>query len=390
MITMSVKKLLKSELANFESRRRRMSTSDSSNAHVLWGGDTLDVKIPKYIADSVYQAIMDGYTHYSMTGDPDFKNAIAKYYAKFGVTIEDPVKQVIINSGGSTGIFQSFSALINSGDEVILFDPTYSAYPNVIQFLGGKIVKSPLMEESSRQMRPNIEDLKERITPKTKAVLVCTPDNPTGCVYTKEELKGIADLAKDHDFVVVSDEIYQEFIWCDKPHFPIISLPDMEDRTIVVMSFSKTYVWTGCRVGCLISGPSLAPYISKIPISLGLVPGAFQRAGIVALEQGGEFVNSLYNRYREVTEYCSKRLDDMTGISCVMPEATFYVWPDISGTGLSDNEFSTQLWGQQQVSVRPGSLFGEKGKGRERLALVETLERLVDGMDRIETFVNNL
>lgn len=143
-------------------------------------------------------------------------------------------------------------------------------------------------------------------------------------------MKGIADFAKDHDFVVVSDEIYQEFIWCDKPHFPIINLPDMEDRTIVVMSFSKTYVWTGCRVGCLISGQNLAPYISKIPISLGLVPGAFQRAGIVALEQGGEFVNSLYNRYKGVTEYCSKRLDDMAEISCVMPEATFYVWPDIS------------------------------------------------------------
>ena len=387
---MSVERLLKRELANFKPRRRRISTSDGSDAHVLWGGDTLDVQLPNYIADSVYQAIMDGYTHYAMAGDPDFKQAIAKYYSKFGATIEDPVKQVIVNSGGSTGIFQSFSALINPGDEIILFDPTYSAYPNVIQFLGGKIVKSPLMEESSGQMRPNIEDLKERITPKTKAVLVCTPDNPTGCVYTKEELKSIADLAKDHDFVVVSDEIYQEFIWCDTPHFPIISLPDMEDRTIVVMSFSKTYVWTGCRVGCLISGPSLAPYISKIPISLGLVPGAFQRAGIVALEQGGDFVNRLHNRYREVTEYCSKRLDGMTGISCAMSEATFYVWPDISGTGLSDYDFSAKLWEQQQVSVRPGSLFGEMGKDRERLALVEPLDRLVDAMDRIEAFVNNL
>jgi len=387
---MSVKRLLKTELANFKQRRRRIRTGDIPFAHILWGGDALDINQPKYIADAVYQAIIDGYTHYAMNGDPDFKNAIAKYYSKFGATIEDPLEQVIINSGGSTGIFQSFSALINAGDEIILFDPTYGAYPNVIQFLGGNIVKSPLMEDSSGHFRPDIEDLKERITPNTKAVLVCNPDNPTGCVYTKEELKGIADLAKDNDFVVVSDEIYQEFIWCDQPHFPIISLPDMEDRTIVVMSFSKTYVWTGCRVGCLISGPILAPYISKIPISLGLVPGAFQRAGIVALEQGGEFVNGLHKRYRETTEYCSERLNDMPKIRCVMPEATFYIWPDISGTGLTDDEFSAKLWEQQQVSVRPGSLFGEKGESRERLALVEPLNRLVDAMNRIEIFVNNL
>jgi len=387
---MSVKRLLKSELANFKERRRRIRTADSPDVHILWGGDARDINQPKYIADSVYQAIMNGYTHYAMAGDPDFKNAIAKYYSKFGATIENPLEQVIINSGGSTGIFQSFSSLINPGDEIILFDPTYGAYPNVIQFLGGKIVKSPLMENSSGLFRPDIEDLKERITPTTKAVLVCNPDNPTGCVYTKEELKGIADLAKDHDFVVVSDEIYQEFIWCDQPHFPIISLPDMEDRTIVVMSFSKTYVWTGCRVGCLISGPNLASYISKIPLSLGLVPGAFQRAGIVALEQGGEFVNGLHNRYREATEYCNERLNGIPKIRCVMPEATFYVWPDISGTGLTDDEFSTKLWDQQQVSVRPGSLFGEKGEGRERLALVEPLNRLVDAMDRIEIFVKNL
>jgi len=357
---------------------------------VLYGGDPRDVNQPKFIADAVYKAMLEGYTHYEMAGVPEFKRAIAEYYSKFGATVEDPVKQVIINSGGSTGIFQAFAATINPGDEVILFDPTYSAYPNVIQYFGGKVVKSLMYDDDGGLPRPDIEALKAAITDRTKALLVCNPDNPTGCVFTEGELRAIADLAVEHDFIVVSDEIYQEFIWNDKPHFPIISLPDMADRTIVIMSFSKTYVWTGCRVGCIISGPNLTPYINRVPLSLGLVSGAFQRAGIVALKEGEEFVEYLRNRYRDAVEYCSKRLDEMPSISCYMPEATFYLWPDISATGLGEVDFCSKLMEAENVMVRPGDGYGVKGKGHVRIALVTPMDALVEAMDKIERFVKKL
>jgi aminotransferase len=300
------------------------------------------------------------------------------------------VRQVLINSGGSTGIFQAFATIINPGDEVVLFDPTYSAYPNVIQYFGGKTAKSLMCEDDDGLPRPDIEALKAAITARTKAVLICNPDNPTGCVFSEGELRAIADLAVDHDFTVVSDEIYQEFIWNDKPHFPIISLPDMVDRTIVIMSFSKTYVWTGCRVGCIISGPTLAPYINRVPMSLGLVPGAFQRAGIVALKEGEDFVEYLRKRYRDAVEYCSKRIDEMPNVSCYMPEATFYLWPDISATGLGEVDFCAKLMEAEKVRIRPGDEYGVKGRGHVRIALVAPMEALVDAMDKMERFVKKL
>lgn len=389
---MSVKGLIKNELNEMEAStraRQRMLRGFSAppGSIVLFGGDPLDVNQPRYIADVVHKAILDGYTHYALGGDPEFKEAIADYYQKFGAEISDPRRQVIINSGGSTGIFQSLAAILNQGDEVLIFDPTYSAYPQVIQFLGGKIVRSPMYENDEGYFRPDLEALKEHITEKTKSLIICNPDNPTGCVFRKRELKAVADLAVDHDFVVLSDEIYQEFIWCGREHVPIISFPGMEDRTIIVMSFSKTFVWTGCRVGCVISGPKLAPYISKVPLSLGLVPGAFQRAGIVVLQKGWDFVESLRQRYDDAVEYCSKRLNNMTNISCVKPEATFYIWPDISATGLSSTEFCNKLMKEEKVRIRPGDEYGSNGKGRARLALVTPKDGLIEAMDKIERFV---
>lgn len=238
--------------------------------------------------------------------------------------------------------------------------------------------------------RPDIEALKEHITDKTKALVICNPDNPTGCVFTKEELTAIADLAKDHDFAVVSDEIYTEFIWGGRKHFPIISLPDMADRTLVVMSFSKMFAWTGCRAGFIISGPELAPYVARVPLGINSMPVAFQRAAIVALKEGWDFVDYMRRQYEERMDYCTKRLNEMPNVTCVKPEATFYLFPDISGTGLSSMDFTGKIMTEERLRIVPGSAYGPRGEGHVRLALVHPMKVLVEAMDRFERFVAKL
>ena len=382
---MSVKKFLRKELVEVRVPSTRIRVTRPPGFISLGSGDP-DFNQPKFIADAVHKAILEGYTHYSFGGDREFKEAIANYYRKYGVEV-DPQKQVVITSGGSQGIFSSFAAILNPGEEMILFDPTYMGYNGAINFLGGKIVRSSMNKDDQGYFRPDLEELKEHITGKTKALVVCNPDNPTGCVFTKEELSAIADLAVEHDFIVISDEIYTEFLWGGREHFPIISLPEMADRTIVVMSFSKMFAWTGCRVGFIISGSSLAPYIGRVPLGITSVPVAFQKAGIIALKEGWDFVNYMRRRYEERVGYCYKRLNEMGNIKCVNPEAAFYLFPDISATGLNSKDFASNLMKEEKLRVVSGSVYGSKGEGHVRMALVKPMKVLVEAMDRIERFV---
>ena len=389
---MSVASLLKKELA-VSARARRPSAGTRVRftpppGYISLGAGDPDFNQPTWIADAVYKAILDGHTHYSFGGEPSFKEAIADYYNKYGTDIKP--NQVLITSGGSQGIYQAFAALLNPEDEVILFDPTYGGYRSTIGYFGGKIVRSPMLKTDEGYFRPDLEALKETITDKTKALMVCNPDNPTGCVFTKEELSGIADLAKDHDFAVIADEIYTEFVWGGRKHFPIISLPDMADRTIILASFSKMLAWTGCRAGFIISGPNLTPNVGRVPLGICSMPVPFQKAATLALKEGEDFIKYMRDRYEERIDYCSKRLDEMPGIKCVKPEATFYVFPDISGTGLNSREFAANLAKEESMRITAGVGYGPKAEGHERIALIKPIDVLKDAMDRMERFATKI
>lgn len=354
----------------------------------LGAGDP-DFNQPEFINKAVYEAMKEGHTHYEFSGVPEFKQAIADYYAKYGVKI-DPNTQICIESGGSQAIFRSFGAILNPGDEIIIFDPAYQGYFQPTAYFGAKMTRSQLTKDKNGLFRPDMEKLRKAVTPKTKALLICNPDNPCGVVYTEKELKQIAELAVEKDFIVLADEIYTEFTWGKNKHRPIINLPGMEERTMVLMSFSKTFAWTGCRAGYIIAGPELLKLANAVPIGIIGMPVPFQYAGARALKEGWDFVDSMRKEYKKRIDFIVPRLNEIKGIKCPYPEGTFYVFPDISSFKVSSAKFTADLFQQEKVRSAPGTQYGPNGEGHFRLALVAPMKDLEDVCNRLERFVKKL
>lgn len=385
MIIMDVSKYARRELLQLGERpATRAPIPRMENIINLGAGDP-DFNQPRIVMEKVVEAMEKGYTHYMFEGLPEFKRAVAEYYSKYGVKI-DPDTQVIPTSGGGPAIFHILAALVNPGDEVIIFDPAYQGYLNPIKYFGGVIVRAKMKKNDKGYFRPDIENLENVITEKTKVLIICNPDNPTGCVFTEEELNKIAELSQKHDFIILSDEIYNEFIWGDRKHIAIMSLKGMMERTIVAMSFSKMFAWTGCRLGYIIASPEMANLISRVPLGISPAPVPFQYAGAYLLREGWEFNKMMRKEYEKRIDYCVKRLNEIPGIKCVYPEATFYLFPEISETKLNSTEYAKKLMAEEGVRVVAGSTFGSMGEGHVRLALVVPMEKLVEAMDRIEKF----
>jgi len=388
---MGVEKYAKKEIVTL--MKMAGSSTRSSAGHIegminLGAGDP-DFDQPEFINKAVYEAMVAGHTHYSFSGEPDFKAAIAKYYKKYGVEI-DPKTQVLITSGGSQAIFEAFGAILDPGDELIVFDPAYTGYNSPIAYFGAKMVRAKQYKDRNGHFRPDFANLEAVITDKTKAILFCTPDNPTGTVWTKDELKKLAEIAVKHDLVVISDEIYTEFIWGDMKHETIIDLPGMWERTIVLMSFSKTFAWTGCRAGYIIAGPAMTKAVRAVPVGICSMPVPFQKAAIVALEKGWDFVEEMRVEYKKRIDYIVGRLNAIEGIKCAYPQGAFYAFPDISSLGIPSMKFAMDFFRQEKVRCAPGSGYGEMGEGHIRFALVRPIEDLAEVCDRLERFVKNL
>lgn len=354
----------------------------------LGAGDP-DFNQPEFINKAVYDAIAAGHTHYSFGGISEFKEAIAKYYKKYEVDI-DPKTQVLITSGGSQAIFQAFGAILNQGDELIVLDPAYHGYSRPITYFGAKMIRAKQYKNRKGIFRPDFTNIEAAITDKTKAILYCTPDNPTGTVWTKKELEKLAKIASKHDIVVISDEIYTEFIWGNKNHNTIIDLPGMWNRTLVLMSFSKTFAWTGCRAGYIIAGPELMKLVSSVPVGICSMPVPFQKAAILALEKGWDFVNEMRAEYKNRIDYMVNRLNEIDGVKCAYPEGAFYLFPDISSFGIPSRKFSMDLFIKEKVRCAAGSVYGEMGEGHIRFALVRPKEKLEEVCTRLERFIKNL
>ena len=384
---MSVERFAKKELLNI-GESARFNVPPSPGLINLRAGDP-DFDQPRFIADAVHRAMIEGYSHYVFGGDPEFKRAIADYYRKYGVDV-DPEKQVLITSGGSQAIFHAFAAILNPGDEVIVLDPAYQGYFQPATYFGAKMVRAAMAKDDKGLFRVDPGNIEEAATDRTKALIICNPDNPNGCVYTEGELEAVAELAVDRDFLVLSDEIYTEFIWGGRRHAPIIGMPGMEERTMVLASFSKTFAWTGCRAGYIIAGPELMKLISSVPIGICSVPVAFQKAGVEALKRGWGFVEEMRRAYEERIDHCVERLNEMPGVRCPRPEGTFYIFPDVSDLGLTSAEFVNGLVKEENLRIIPGTQYGSMGEGHVRLALVRPMKELEEAMDRLERYVKRL
>jgi aminotransferase len=337
----------------------------------LLAGDP-DFSTPSHIREAAMKALEEGWTHYpAWDGYLDLRSALADYHSQYG-TDWRPETEVRIYSGSTPALFTCFLALLRRGDGIVVFEPYYMGYSPVFNYMNLKLSTVTLKEEE--RFHPDIEELKEAIKPETKMIVLCTPNNPTGTVYGEEELKAIADLAVDHDLLVLSDEIYDQFIYEGK-HRSIAALPDMRERTLVILSFSKTFAMTGWRLGAVLADKEVLGLIRRVPI--GGRPAAFiQRAGLAALKGPWEPVERFREEFKKRRDYLAGRLNEIEGVSCTLPEGAFYLFPNISDICKDSVEFCEGLLGEEKVAVYPGIAYGKTGEGHVRIALVKPIGKL--------------
>jgi len=338
-----------------------------------------DFETPKFIRDAAIKALEEGLTHYPPTpGRNDLREALAEYHGKYGIDWKP--SEAIVTAGSGLALYLSLAGTVNPGEEVIVLEPYYMVYEVILEYLEAKMVPVPLDQENGFHI--DIERLRESVTPKTKMIMLCTPNNPSGTVLTREELAEVADLAQQKDILVLSDEVYNEFVWDGREHVSIASLPGMKERTLVSNSFSKTWAMTGWRLGYILTDEPFATRIARIPV--GYRPSTFvQRAGLAALKGPWEPVEKMVREYDRRRQRFASRLDEIDGIECPKPEGAFYVFPDIKAFGKSE-EFCETLLKEQKVLTYSGTCFGESTDGYMRIPLVTPLETLEKVANAIE------
>jgi aminotransferase len=347
-----------------------------------------DFVTPERFREAAIRSIKEGKTKYTSNyGIRPLRDAISEHTAKLRGVRYDPEREIIVTVGVSEAVDLALRATLNEGDEVILADPSYVAYVPGIVLAGGVPVAVPTREEDDFRLRP--DDVEAAITPRTRAILLGFPNNPTGAVLEKEDVEGIARLAAEHDLLVYSDEIYDRLVYGTE-HHSIVSLPEMKERTVYLAGFSKSYAMTGWRVGYACAPAEIIEQMMKIhQYTVMCVPTAAQYAALEALATGEAEVLRMVGEYDKRRQYMWRRFNDM-GLHCFEPRGAFYCFPNITSTGLSDDDFCVQLLKQERVVVVPGNAFGERGRGHIRACYAASMEQIVDACDRIERFVKHV
>ena len=348
-----------------------------------------DFDTPWHVREEGIYSLTKGKTFYSPNaGLKSLRDEISAFMQRrYGLSY-DPAHEIIVTVGGSEAIDLAFRAMLDPGDEVIVPEPSYVSYKPCAILAGGVPRVLELREKDAFKLRP--EDLERCINEKTKILLLCYPNNPTGAVMDREDLEPIAELVKKHDLFVVSDEIYSELNYTGRPHVSIATLPGMRERTIVINGFSKSYAMTGWRLGYTAGPRHIMDQMLKIhQYAIMCAPTTAQYAAVEALKNGDEDIEYMRREYDGRRRYLLKRFRDM-GIGCFEAEGAFYVFPDISRYGLSSDEFAQRLLHEQKLAVVPGTAFGSSGEGHLRVSYAYSLNDLKRALDRIEAFVSGL
>ncbi|MEM0357124.1 MAG: pyridoxal phosphate-dependent aminotransferase [Candidatus Bathyarchaeia archaeon] len=342
-----------------------------------------DFDTPQNIKEAAVKALYSGYTHYvPAAGIPELREAIAEYISKTRNIPVDP-EEVVVTPGAKPIMFFAILACVNPGEEVLYPNPGFPIYESMINFVGAKPVPIPLKEEND--FRLDHEYVKKKITKRTKMIILNSPENPTGGVLTREDLKVIADcIANRDDVIVLSDEIYSRIIY-EGTHESIASLPGMKEKTIILDGFSKTYAMTGWRLGYGVMRKDLAEKITQLMVNSNSCTCAFvQMAGIEALKGPQDSVDRMVTEFRKRREVIVEGLNRIKGITCKKPKGAFYVFPNITGTGMRSKELSDFLLNEAGVAVLPGTSFGKYGEGYLRISFANSIENIKEALKRIE------
>ena len=299
----------------------------------------------------------------------------------------DPEKEIIVTVGGSEAIDLALRGIIDPGDEVLVVEPCFVCYAPLVELAGGVAVPVPTHIENNFKL--TVEDFRDKITPRTKMLILPFPNNPTGAVMTREDLEPIAEFLRGTDIMVLSDEIYSELTYGRK-HFSIIELEGMRERTIYVNGFSKAYAMTGWRLGYVTAPEPIISQIFKIhQYGIMCSPYISQNAAVEALTSCDAEVEKMVDEYNVRRRYLVNEFNRL-GLTCFDPEGAFYVFPSIKSTGLTSEEFCERLLYEEKVATVPGSAFGESGEGHIRISYAYSLKHLMEAMSRIESFLKKL
>jgi aspartate/methionine/tyrosine aminotransferase len=342
-----------------------------------------DFDTPRNIKDAAIKAINAGYTHYGPSaGLPEAREAVAGYISKTrGIKAE--ADEVVITPGAKPIMFYTILALVNSGEEVLYPNPGFPIYESLINFVGARPVPIPLLEKNDFRLDP--EYVKEHITKKTKLIILNYPENPTGGIVTKDDLKVIADCVADRDdLFVLADEIYSRIIYEGK-HESIAAFPGMKDKTILLDGFSKTYAMTGWRLGYGVMRKDIAQKEAQLMTNSNSCPCTFtQIAGIEALQGPQTEPERMVAEFKKRREVIVDGLNKIEGFTCKKPKGAFYVFPNITGTGMDCRKLGDHLLYNAGVAVLPGTSFGSYGEGYLRLSFANSVENIKKALDRIE------
>lgn len=345
-----------------------------------------DFETPKHIVEAGRKAIADGFTHYGPTaGLPQLRESIARNSGEVRGINTDPAN-VVVTPGAKPIMFYVLLALAEPGVEVIYPNPGFPIYESMIKFCGATPVPMQLLEE--KDYHPDLAALPGLITDKTRLIIINSPENPCGSALTKEELETIAGIVKQHpDLYVMADEIYKDILYTGE-HYSISSIPGMQERTIILDGFSKSYAMTGWRMGYGILPEELVPHIVKLAVNSVSCAASFtQMAAVAALEGPKDDVEAMIAEFGIRRRLIADGLRSIPGVNCPEPEGAFYAFPSIKGTGLTSAEFEDRAMNQAGVALLSGSAFGEFGEGYVRLSYANSQDNIKQAIDKLDKMV---
>lgn len=347
-----------------------------------------DFDTPWHIREEGIYSLEKGRTFYtSNAGLKELKIEICRYINRRQGISYDPDHEVMVTVGGSEAIDLALRAMLNPGDQVLIPQPSYVSYVPCTILADGEPVVIELEEKDQFKLTP--QKLREKITPKSKILILPFPNNPTGAVMTREDLEEIAKIVEEYDLFVISDEIYSELTY-EQKHVSIASLPGMKERTVLINGFSKSYAMTGWRLGYACAPANILSQMLKIhQFAIMCAPTTSQYAAVSALRNGDgdvEMMRESYNQRRRYLMYAFKEM----GLDCFEPYGAFYTFPSIKRFGMSSDEFATRLLMEEKVAVVPGTAFGDCGEGYLRISYAYSLDNLKEALGRIQRFIQRL
>lgn len=367
--------------------RRFFDLASGMEGVISLGVGEPDFITPWTVREAAILSLEQGYTSYTANaGLLELRQEIAAYLARtFGVQYQAD-KEIIVTVGASQALDIALRSIIDPGDEVIVVEPCFVSYSPLVSLVGGTPVH--VQAEKDQEFKISPEKLEAAVTTKTKAIMICSPNNPTGTMLNKEELEKIASIAERHDLLIISDEIYAELVY-DEAYTSMAVIEGMRERTILISGFSKGFAMTGWRLGFVCAPEEITAAMLKVhQYAMMCAPTMAQHAGLEALLNGRDDVEEMKKSYRRRRNYMVSSFNEL-GLTCHNPGGAFYVFPSIQSTGLTSEQFAERLLVEEKVAVVPGNVFGESGEGFVRCSYATSLEQLQEAIKRIRRFIDN-